>query len=84
MAQALRSTATEEQFESIDDLKMFFRSWRPAGDRPRGVVIIVHGFNAHSGQYAWVAEQLVSEGLAAYALDPVSYTHLTLPTNREV
>ena len=35
----------------------------------RGVVVLVHGFNSHSGQYLWVAEQLVSRGLAVFALD---------------
>jgi alpha-beta hydrolase superfamily lysophospholipase len=58
----------EETFQGVGDLKIFFRSWRPAG-KPRGAVVIVHGFNAHSGQYFWVAEQLVSKGLAVYALD---------------
>jgi alpha-beta hydrolase superfamily lysophospholipase len=33
------------------------------------VVIIVHGFNSHSGQYLWVAEQFTKNGLAVYALD---------------
>jgi alpha-beta hydrolase superfamily lysophospholipase len=31
--------------------------------------VIVHGFNSHSGQYVWVAEQFVANGLAVYALD---------------
>ena len=39
-------------------LKIFVRSWHPEG-KPRGVVVIVHGFNAHSGMYLWVAEQFV-------------------------
>jgi acylglycerol lipase len=58
----------EERFESEDGLSIFFRSWRPTM-RPRGAVVVVHGFNAHSGYYAWVAEQLVTAGLAVYALD---------------
>jgi hypothetical protein len=33
-------------------LRIFTRSWRPAG-APRAVVVVVHGFNAHSGRYAW-------------------------------
>lgn len=32
-------------------------------------MVIVHGFNAHSGQYQWVAEQLTGVGLAVYAPD---------------
>jgi acylglycerol lipase len=68
MAQNLRISASEEKFDGIDDLKIFFRCWRPAG-KPRAVVVIVHGFNAHSGQYQWVGEQLAGTGLAVYALD---------------
>jgi acylglycerol lipase len=59
---------TEERFPGAGGLNIFFRSWRPGGD-PRAVLVIVHGFNAHSGYYAWVAEQLVSNGIAVYALD---------------
>ena len=59
---------SEETFEGVGGLKIFYRSWRPSA-KARGVVVIVHGFNAHSGQYLWVAEQLVSKGLAVYALD---------------
>jgi alpha-beta hydrolase superfamily lysophospholipase len=33
------------------------------------VVVIVPGFNAHSGRYAWVAEQFNVQGLAVYAVD---------------
>ena len=58
----------EERFETGDGLSIFFRSWRPATNI-RGVVVIVHGFNAHSGYYAWAAEQFVAAGLAVYALD---------------
>lgn len=59
---------TEETFKGVADFNIFFRSWRPSGT-PRGVVVIVHGFNSHSGQYLWVAEQLLARNLAVYALD---------------
>jgi len=58
----------EETIEGTGGLRIFVRSWRPA-TKPRGVVVIVHGFNSHSGQYLWAAEQLVGNGLAVYALD---------------
>ena len=51
--------ASEESFEGAGGLKIFFRSWRPAG-APRAVVVISHGFNSHSGQYVWVAEQFAA------------------------
>lgn len=68
MAQALNSTMREESFTGVAGGNIFVRSWRPAGEA-RGVVVIVHGFNSHSGQYLWVGEQLAAKGLAAYALD---------------
>jgi len=57
-----------ERIEGASGLSIFFRSLRPKQE-PRGVVVIVPGFNAHSGYYAWVAEQLVAAGLAVYAVD---------------
>jgi acylglycerol lipase len=67
MAQVQANTASEGTFES-GGLRIFFRSWRPTA-KPRGVVVIVPGFNSHSGYYAWVAGQFVGAGLAVYALD---------------
>ncbi len=58
----------EGSFEGVGGIKIFTREWRPA-DKPRGVVVISHGLNAHSGQYEWPAQQFTSNGLAVYALD---------------
>lgn len=55
-------------FEGVGNLKIFTRSWRPAG-RARAAVVVVHGFNSHGGWYEWTAEQLVGRGLAVHALD---------------
>lgn len=58
----------ESTFEGGGGLKIFTRAWETE-NAPRGVVVIVHGFNSHSGQYFWVAEQFVKNGFAVYALD---------------
>jgi len=58
----------EGTFKGSTGLNVVFRSWRPAGTA-RGVVVIVPGFNSHSGYYGWVAEQLTARGLAVYAVD---------------
>jgi len=58
----------ESTFEGVGGLKIFNRSWQPEG-KARGVVVIVHGFNSHSGQYVWVGEQFAAKSLAAYAID---------------
>src|ERR1700712_2377529 len=59
---------TEEFILGAGGNKIFMRSWLPAGN-PRAVMLIVPGFNSHSGYYVWVAEQLVASGLAVYAVD---------------
>jgi len=60
--------AVEETIKNVDGQTLFFRSWRPAADC-RGTVVIIPGFNAHSGYYAWVANHFTSMGLAVYAID---------------
>ncbi len=58
----------ESTFKGIGGLKVFTRSWQPEKNT-RGVVVIVPGFNSHSGQYLWVGEQFAAKDLAAYAID---------------
>ena len=69
MTAAGSSDARDERVESTGGLSLFVRSWRPVQGTPRAVLAIVHGFNSHSGHYAWVAEQAVADGLAVYAVD---------------
>src|SRR5712692_8677893 len=68
MTQVLTSTGREERVEGTGGLEIFIRSWRPDGTA-RGVVAIVPGFKSPSGYYGWVAEQLVADGRAVYAVD---------------
>lgn len=68
MSEAQQQTAAKEERIEGTGGRLFVRSWRPEG-RARGVVAIVPGFNSHSAYYAWVAGQLVSMGLAVYAVD---------------
>ena len=53
-------------FENKAGLKIFTRIWLPDGD-PRGIVVITHGLNSHSGYYQWTAEQLTAKSYVAYA-----------------
>lgn len=58
----------EEGFKGVGGLNIVFRSSRPEG-RPRAVLVIVHGFNSHSGQYLWAADRFAASGFAVYAHD---------------
>ena len=68
MTTVRESAAREETFTASGGLKLSYRSWRPAGS-PRAVVVIVPGFNSHSGYYEWAAGQFTGAGVAVYALD---------------
>lgn len=58
-----------ERFQGAGGVSIYARSWRPEAEQPRAVVVIAHGFNSHSGYYAWVGEQLAANRIAVYALD---------------
>ncbi len=60
--------AQTSSFENKTGLKIFTRTWLPEMNAT-AVIVIVHGFNAHSGQYQWVAEQFTNQNYAVYALD---------------
>lgn len=55
-------------FEGVGNYKIFTRNWQPS-DAPKAVIVIVPGFNSHSGYYQWTAEQFVAGGYAVYAVD---------------
>lgn len=58
----------DRTFKGVAGGDIFYRSW-PAEGNLRGIAILVHGFNAHSGYFVWPAQQFASQGFAAYALD---------------
>jgi acylglycerol lipase len=58
----------ESTLETTGGLHIFLRTHRPERS-PRGIVVIVHGFNSHGGYYTWVAQQLVATGIAVYVPD---------------
>ncbi|MEJ0106428.1 MAG: alpha/beta fold hydrolase [Bacteroidota bacterium] len=57
-----------DNFVAADGLNIFYRNWKTI-DSPKAVVVIVHGFNSHSGYYQWTAEQLTANGFESYAID---------------
>ena len=58
----------EETFEGTHGTRLFARTWRPEG-KPRALVVVHHGFLAHSGLYDWTARRLVERGYAVWAHD---------------
>ena len=53
--------------DSRDGLRLFFRLHRP--ESPQAAIVLVHGFNDHSGRYLHVLEALNQAGFAVLAFD---------------
>jgi len=58
----------QEDIRNAAGMKLHVRSW-PAIGSARGTVMIVPGFNSHSGYYEGVAAALTSRGLSVFAVD---------------
>nr|XP_010915669.1 uncharacterized protein LOC105040708 [Elaeis guineensis] len=52
---------------------LFCRSWVPASGGMKGILVIIHGLNEHSGRYAHFANQLTSYNFGAYAMDWIGH-----------
>ncbi|KAJ6295601.1 hypothetical protein OIU76_027335 [Salix suchowensis] len=48
---------------------LFTRSWFPVTGQKKGILVIIHGLNEHSGRYAQFAKQLTSCNFGVYAMD---------------
>lgn len=61
-------------FETARGDALFTQSWTPAtADRVRGVVVLLHGLNEHSGRYNHFAKLLNAQGLKVYAMDWIGH-----------
>lgn len=58
---------TDEGFFEGADGQTFWRAWLP--DRPKALVLLVHGLAEHTGRYQHVAKRLVDAGYAVYGVD---------------
>ncbi len=47
------------------------RAW--TGPEPAYVALLCHGYGEHLGRYEWVADRLVADGAAVYAVDHVGH-----------
>ncbi|XP_042492293.1 monoacylglycerol lipase-like [Macadamia integrifolia] len=52
---------------------LFCRSWIPISGEMKGIMVIIHGLNEHSGRYAHFARQLNSCSFGVYAMDWVGH-----------
>ncbi|BAT78356.1 hypothetical protein LR48_Vigan04g207500 [Vigna angularis] len=60
-------------FYGVRNNALFCRSWFPVSEDVKGILIIIHGLNEHSGRYADFARQLTSCNFAVYAMDWIGH-----------
>ncbi len=58
----------ELSFEGAGGVPLFGQAWLPE-TAVTSVVVVAHGLGEHSSRYQWLAERLVAQGRAVYALD---------------
>lgn len=52
---------------------LFCRSWLPVTGELKGILVIIHGLNEHSGRYSHFAKQLTSSCFGVYAMDWIGH-----------
>ncbi|XP_041019269.1 monoacylglycerol lipase isoform X6 [Juglans microcarpa x Juglans regia] len=60
-------------FSGVRGNALFCRSWVPVSAELKGILIIIHGLNEHSGRYAHFARQLTSSNFGVYAMDWIGH-----------
>jgi acylglycerol lipase len=68
MTNVVAVNVAEHRFESAGGFNISYRTFRADG-AARSVVLIVPGFNSHSGYYLGVGAELARAGIATYAID---------------
>src|SRR6478736_5442728 len=68
MSMDVSTNEREEELSGATGMNLHVRNW-PAAGAARGVVMIVPGFNSHSGYYRSVAATLSACGFETFAID---------------
>jgi len=59
----------ETKYVGFDGTRMFMALWRPDNDKPRALVVALHGLGGHAGDMQNIGEFLAEKGLAVFAPD---------------
>lgn len=58
----------EGRFKGQKNLSIYWQAWLPSA-KPKALIVIAHGVAEHGGRYARLAQLLVDQGCAVYAID---------------
>jgi alpha-beta hydrolase superfamily lysophospholipase len=65
----------ETEYIGYDGKRMFMHLWKPSDDKPRALVVAIHGLGSHGGDMKKVGEFLANQGLAVFAPDMRGFGH---------
>ncbi|MED6182385.1 hypothetical protein PIB30_027995 [Stylosanthes scabra] len=60
-------------FYGVRNNALFCRQWFPVAGDLKGILVIIHGLNEHSGRYAEFARHLTSCSFGVYAMDWIGH-----------
>ncbi|KAF8389667.1 hypothetical protein HHK36_024186 [Tetracentron sinense] len=81
-ALAIRRTIQDKASRSIREVflfvtsrgdTLFTQSWTPVSAKIKGLVVLLHGLNEHSGRYSDFAKQLNANGYKVYGMDWIGH-----------
>lgn len=58
----------QHKWKVNDEISLFAQSWNP-DDKPKAVIVLVHGLGEHSGRYNWWATKFTEHGYSLLAFD---------------
>jgi alpha-beta hydrolase superfamily lysophospholipase len=59
----------ETTWKGRDGIEFYMHGWEPEGNKPKGVVALLHGLGEHTGRYAHVGNALTGSGYALIGFD---------------
>lgn len=65
----------ESKYIGFDGTRMFMSLWRPDDDKPRALIIALHGVGGHAGEMKNIGEYLADKGIAVFAPDQRGFGH---------
>jgi alpha-beta hydrolase superfamily lysophospholipase len=65
----------ESKYIGFDGTRMFMAVYRPDDDKPRALMILLHGLGSHAGDFAEIGEFLAERGIVAFIPDQRGFGH---------
>ena len=65
----------ETKYVGFDGTRMFMASWIPDNEKPRALMIAIHGLGSHGLDLATIGEFMADKGIAVFAPDMRGFGH---------